>query len=155
KKKYDTALEQNVEVYHDQVVVTLPVASAPKAFTIAATHQGCAEKGLCYPPQPRAIHVALKAFGADADSVQVTTPDDAGGAPGAPAATPAPLVDTPPAMSLAPGATTGNSLRASMLGGGATSGRSAGGGATDAATPAVALPDAGNPTPKSAGATAP
>src|SRR5437763_1161137 len=37
KKHYDSALEQTVEVYHDLVVVTLPVLSAGKAFTIAAT----------------------------------------------------------------------------------------------------------------------
>ena len=57
KKHYDTALEQNVETYHDQVVVVLPVLSGGKTITIAATHQGCAEKGLCYPPQPRTVDV--------------------------------------------------------------------------------------------------
>ncbi|HEX7637168.1 MAG TPA: protein-disulfide reductase DsbD domain-containing protein, partial [Burkholderiaceae bacterium] len=82
KKHYDAALEQNVETYHDQVVVTLPVLQAPKAFTISATHQGCAEQGLCYPPQPRIIQVTLKAFGAAADTATVSTPpDDAGAAP--------------------------------------------------------------------------
>jgi thiol:disulfide interchange protein DsbD len=120
-RKYDSALEQNVEVYHDQVVVTLPVVSGARAFTIAATHQGCAEKGLCYPPQPRAIHVALKAFGGDADTAQVAAVDDGGGTPGAPAVTPAPPADTSPSMSVAPGATPGTSLRTSMLGGAAGS----------------------------------
>src|SRR5476649_2398168 len=59
KKHYDTALEENVETYHDQVVVLLPVLSGGKAITIAATHQGCAEKGLCYPPQPRTVNVTM------------------------------------------------------------------------------------------------
>ena len=77
KKHYDTALEQNVETYHDGVVVVLPIASASKAFTLNATHQGCADKGLCYPPQPRTVAVTLKAFGADADSAQIVANADA------------------------------------------------------------------------------
>jgi thiol:disulfide interchange protein DsbD len=75
KKHYDTALEQNVETYHDGVVVVLPIVSAAKAFTLDATHQGCADKGLCYPPQPRSVSVTLKAFGADADSARIVTAD--------------------------------------------------------------------------------
>jgi len=76
KKHYDTALEQNVETYHDGVVVVLPVMSAGKAFTLNATHQGCADKGLCYPPQPRSVAVTLKAFGADADSARIVADGD-------------------------------------------------------------------------------
>ncbi|MCK9685728.1 protein-disulfide reductase DsbD [Scleromatobacter humisilvae] len=81
KKHYDTALEQNVETYHDGVVVILPVASASKAFTLNATHQGCADKGLCYPPQPRTVAVTLKAFGADADSAKIVADADASAPP--------------------------------------------------------------------------
>jgi len=78
KKHYDTALEQDVETYHDGVVVILPILSAGKSFTLNATHQGCADKGLCYPPQPRTLAIALKAFGADADSVKMLADADAG-----------------------------------------------------------------------------
>ena len=77
KKHYDTALEQNVETYHDGVIVVLPITSAAKAFTLNATHQGCADKGLCYPPQPRSVAVTLKAFGADADSAKIVADADA------------------------------------------------------------------------------
>jgi thiol:disulfide interchange protein DsbD len=150
KRKYDSALEQNVEVYHDQVVVTLPIASAPKAFTINATHQGCAEKGLCYPPQPRAIHVALKAFGADADTAQIVASDD-GGAPGAPGAAATLPADTPPAaMSVAPGATPGQSLRTTMLGGGSPAAPTApvsASGAPDTALPVAPAPAAESTQP--------
>jgi thiol:disulfide interchange protein DsbD len=92
KKHYDTALEQNVETYHDGVVVVLPIASAAKAFTLNATHQGCADKGLCYPPQPRTVSVTLKAFGADADSAKVVANADEVAPTGvvAPVTTPAP-----------------------------------------------------------------
>ena len=77
KKHYDTALEQNVETYHDGVVVILPILSAGKSFTLNATHQGCADKGLCYPPQPRTLAVTMKGFGADADSVKTVTDAEA------------------------------------------------------------------------------
>jgi len=71
KKHFDTALDQDVETYHDGVTVVLPVTSAGKAFTLNTVHQGCADKGLCYPPQSRTVAVALKAFGADADSAKI------------------------------------------------------------------------------------
>ncbi|MBW8757123.1 MAG: protein-disulfide reductase DsbD [Burkholderiales bacterium] len=101
KKHYDTALEQNVETYHDGVVVILPVASAGKSFTLYATHQGCADKGLCYPPQPRTLAVTMKAFGADADSVKVVADADAA----APAGVNPPAVgQVAGGMSVAPGA---------------------------------------------------
>ena len=113
KKHYDTALEQNVETYHDGVVVVLPIASAGKAFTLNATHQGCADKGLCYPPQPRTVAVTLKAFGADADSARVMpNADDA-----APTGVVAPVTaPAPGGMSVAPGGQA-DPLRSAVLGG--------------------------------------
>jgi thiol:disulfide interchange protein DsbD len=112
KKHYDTALEQNVETYHDGVVVVLPIAAAAKAFTLNATHQGCADKGLCYPPQPRTVAVTLKAFGADADSAKVVAnADDA-----APAGVVAPVTaPAPGGMSVASGVQA-DPLRSAILG---------------------------------------
>ena len=115
KKHYDTALEQNVETYHDGVVVVLPVASAGKAFTLNATHQGCADKGLCYPPQPRTVAVTLKAFGADADSARVVAEADATAPAGVVAPVAAPAQG---GMSVAPGAQA-DPLRSGVLGKGA------------------------------------
>ena len=62
KKHYDTALEQNVETYHDGVTVVLPIVSAAKAFhaergppglrrqgpvlPAAAAHRGCHAEGV-------------------------------------------------------------------------------------------------------------
>jgi len=112
KKHYDTALEQNVETYHDGVVVVLPITSAAKAFTLNATHQGCADKGLCYPPQPRTVAVTLKAFGADADSAKiVANADDA-----APTGVVAPVTaPAPGGMSVASGVQA-DPLRSAILG---------------------------------------
>jgi thiol:disulfide interchange protein DsbD len=113
KKHYDTALEQNVETYHDGVVVVLPITSAAKAFTLNATHQGCADKGLCYPPQPRTVAVTLKAFGADADTAKIVAEAD----PSAPAGVVAPVTATTPGgMSVAPGGRP-DTLRSAFMGG--------------------------------------
>jgi thioredoxin:protein disulfide reductase len=112
KKHYDTALEQNVETYHDGVVVVLPITSAAKAFTLNATHQGCADKGLCYPPQPRTVAVTLKAFGADADSAKVVANADDAAPTGVVAPVTAP---TPGGMSVASGVQA-DWLRSAILG---------------------------------------
>jgi thiol:disulfide interchange protein DsbD len=118
KKHYDTALEQNVETYHDGVVVVLPITAAGKAFTLNATHQGCADKGLCYPPQPRTVAVTLKAFGADADSAKVVPNADDTATSGVVAPVVAPVAaPVPGGMSVAPGVQA-NSLRSAIMGGG-------------------------------------
>jgi len=117
KKHYDSALEQNVETYHDGVVVVLPVASAGKAFTLNAVHQGCADKGLCYPPQPRTVAVTLKAFGADADSARIVADAEAA----APAGLVSPVVAPQPGgRSVAPGAQS-DLLRSVVMGEGVAS----------------------------------
>ncbi len=112
KKHYDTALEQNVETYHEGVIVVLPIATAGKAFTLNATHQGCADKGLCYPPQPRTVAVTMKAFGAAADSVRIVADADAAPTAGVVAPVTAPA---PGGMSVAP-RTQPDPLRAALLG---------------------------------------
>jgi thiol:disulfide interchange protein DsbD len=50
KVKYDQTFEKNVETYHGSVTIRIPVESGG-AFTLNATSQGCADAGLCYPPQ--------------------------------------------------------------------------------------------------------
>ena len=146
KKHYDTALEQNVETYHDGVVVVLPIVSAGKSFTLNATHQGCADKGLCYPPQPRTIAVTMKAFGADADSARVVpNPDDAAAPAGV-----VPPVSTPPQGNVSVGnAPLPDPLRSVVIGDGVAqrAGTAAPPPAASAATASTAsatAPDAGD-----------
>ncbi len=50
KVKYDQTFEKNVETYKGVVTIRIPVESGA-AFTLNATSQGCADAGLCYPPQ--------------------------------------------------------------------------------------------------------
>jgi thioredoxin:protein disulfide reductase len=50
------------EVYHHELRVTVPVARAAGgafALPLQVTYQGCAEKGLCYPPQTKSVRVSL------------------------------------------------------------------------------------------------
>lgn len=51
-----------MEVYHDDVFAKVPIARAtPEAMDLelAVTYQGCADAGLCYPPQVRTFTVSL------------------------------------------------------------------------------------------------
>ncbi|NUU34070.1 protein-disulfide reductase DsbD [Pseudomonas sp. C2B4] len=46
----------DVEVYHGVLDVELP-RTDPRAFTLAVTYQGCADKGLCYPPETERLSI--------------------------------------------------------------------------------------------------
>ncbi|WP_166218236.1 protein-disulfide reductase DsbD [Pseudomonas atagonensis] len=47
----------DVEVYHGILDVEIPREEA-RAFTLAVTYQGCADKGLCYPPETERLSIA-------------------------------------------------------------------------------------------------
>ncbi|MEN8214230.1 MAG: protein-disulfide reductase DsbD [Pseudomonadota bacterium] len=51
----------DTEVYHHAVALSVPVAGGSGETEIKLTYQGCAESGLCYPPQKRTLKVALAA----------------------------------------------------------------------------------------------
>ncbi len=86
--KYDETFQKDVEVYHDRLEVPLPVASAPGRFTVAVTHQGCAEKGLCYPPQLHHLQVTGEPGAMRAVQVQAVDPLAGGATGNAPDAAP-------------------------------------------------------------------
>jgi thiol:disulfide interchange protein DsbD len=46
----------DVEVYHGILDVEIP-RTDPRAFTLAVTYQGCADKGLCYPPETERLNI--------------------------------------------------------------------------------------------------
>ena len=55
-----------VEVYYDSLRLTLPVERAPGpalSATLHVTSQGCADAGVCYPPQRQSLSVELPAAG--------------------------------------------------------------------------------------------
>lgn len=61
--KFDDTFQKNVETYHHSVRIIVPV-DARADFTLIVTGQGCAEKGLCYPPMESRIRLKPIAAGA-------------------------------------------------------------------------------------------
>jgi thiol:disulfide interchange protein DsbD len=56
KVKFDETFQKDVETYHKGVEIRIPVeGSGP--FTLNVTGQGCADKGLCYPPQDASVQL--------------------------------------------------------------------------------------------------
>ncbi|MDY7545765.1 protein-disulfide reductase DsbD [Glaciimonas sp. CA11.2] len=55
--KFDRTFQKNVEIYHHRVTINIPVEST-KAFTLIVTGQGCADKGLCYPPMEHRVNLS-------------------------------------------------------------------------------------------------
>ena len=119
KVKYDQTFEKDVETYHGSVMIRIPVESG-NAFTLNATSQGCADAGLCYPPQEHSARLTAGGaaaapaipFGADtasqASNALSSTPLSEGPAstPAAPAAAPeAPAqASTPASAGIGPSA---------------------------------------------------
>ncbi len=77
KVVHDTNFDKDVEVLEGTVDIVLPVTAAQGNFRVRLSYQGCADKGLCYPPQ-----TAFIAAGVDAGRiVKADWRDDDGSAP--------------------------------------------------------------------------
>ena len=57
KPKKDDAFGE-VEIYRGELVFTLPITAGQPPFTLQLTSQGCADIGICYPPQVHALQVS-------------------------------------------------------------------------------------------------
>jgi thiol:disulfide interchange protein DsbD len=77
KVKYDATFEKNVETYRDAVVVPVSVEGAGGEFKLSVTSQGCADKGLCYPP--RTDDFKVEATGGAITRVTLLAPDPSAG----------------------------------------------------------------------------
>lgn len=78
--KYDPTFDENMEVYHDQVTIRLPLqAGAAQPFKVSITGQGCADAGLCYPPDTREITLSPVdgGYAASGEGVVDRVPDPA------------------------------------------------------------------------------
>jgi thiol:disulfide interchange protein DsbD len=95
KIKYDDTFQKNVETYHNGVEIRIPV-EAPGPFTLNATGQGCADKGLCYPPQEASVQLTPGAGGSE-PQMSIAPAQGGGFAFPGQAAQPAPQADTPAA----------------------------------------------------------
>lgn len=61
--KYDENFQKEVETYHHAVVVRVPLSGAAAGFTVSAVSQGCADKGLCYPPMTLELSLSPQTIG--------------------------------------------------------------------------------------------
>lgn len=81
--KYDPTFDKELEVYHADVVGGLSLPAGAKGVkgeaVLAIGYQGCADAGLCYPPQTRRYRVVID----DAGAVTQIEPMAAGKGPGA------------------------------------------------------------------------
>ena len=65
KIKFDETFQRDVESHRDTIRIVLPVEKAAGEFKLAVTSQGCADAGLCYPPQEQILAVSLTGFDGD------------------------------------------------------------------------------------------
>jgi thioredoxin:protein disulfide reductase len=77
KVKFDETFQKNVETHRDVVRIAVPVTQAEPKFQLLVTNQGCADQGLCYPPQQRGLIVSLAAFGGDGTARLMTATETA------------------------------------------------------------------------------
>lgn len=70
KVKFDETFQKEVEVYREALVVKVAVEQATGPFKLLVSGQGCADKGLCYPPMSSEFQVRLAAFGGGASEVK-------------------------------------------------------------------------------------
>ncbi|MGZ5182985.1 MAG: protein-disulfide reductase DsbD N-terminal domain-containing protein, partial [Ramlibacter sp.] len=110
KVHFDENFGKNVETYHNSVTIRIPVeGSGP--FTLTSVGQGCADKGLCYPPQEATAQLVAAGGAAMAGSTipiggqgagdgvgpAMSTPAASPAAPSVPADTAASAAATAPA----------------------------------------------------------
>ncbi len=96
KVKYDETFQKDVETHKGELVIRIPVEGGGP-FTFIASSQGCADAGLCYPPQE---HSARLSAGGDAPAAPAL-PIGANAGAGAPQMSTGPL-SSQPAMDAAP-----------------------------------------------------
>jgi thiol:disulfide interchange protein DsbD len=64
KIKFDPNFDKELETFRQQLTFAVPVqASGP--FQLKVTSQGCADKGLCYPPMESVVQLSLPSGGVD------------------------------------------------------------------------------------------
>lgn len=78
-RKFDENFNKEMETYHGQLAVSVPLEQAGKPFTLTVAYQGCADAGLCYSPAEQAYQV-------DPDKPGALTPVAAAAEPAAPIA---------------------------------------------------------------------
>jgi thioredoxin:protein disulfide reductase len=95
--KFDSNFNKTMVVYKHQLSVDVPIEKGSASQLVTVGYQGCAEKGLCYPPATAEMKVDLVALGATANAVKIDANGDLfGGGTQA-------MATAPPAESIAAG----------------------------------------------------
>jgi thiol:disulfide interchange protein DsbD len=63
QRQYDANLQKEVEIYAQPIDATLPVQAGAGRWRIEVDSQGCADAGLCYPPQTQTLLLQADAGG--------------------------------------------------------------------------------------------
>lgn len=58
KVMYDPVFEKDLETHRDSIAIRIPLSGTPEAFQLTTSSQGCADAGLCYPPQTQHVKMA-------------------------------------------------------------------------------------------------
>jgi thioredoxin:protein disulfide reductase len=87
KVKFDETFQKNVEVLEGAVLIRVPIEKANADFRVRVNYQGCADKGLCYPPQT--AFVAAGVSGGKLERARWLDEDTSSAVTVAPAAAPA------------------------------------------------------------------
>jgi thioredoxin:protein disulfide reductase len=100
-EKFDSNFNKTMLVYKHQLSVDVPIEKGSASQLVSVGYQGCAEKGLCYPPATADMKVDLVALGASANGVKIEADGNlfGGGAPAVATAT----SNAAPAASVAAG----------------------------------------------------
>lgn len=119
KVKFDETFNKDVEYYRHEFVVNVPVsadASHKGPFKLTVVNQGCADKGLCYPPQDSVLQVELLGAGGASNAAKVLSETEANALfPSTTTATSTPSVSAANnGISAAPAASTGEKPKASV-----------------------------------------
>jgi thioredoxin:protein disulfide reductase len=114
KVKYDETFQKDVETHKGELLIRIPVEGSG-AFTLTATSQGCADAGLCYPPQEHSAALAVGGGSAAAPGLPIGA-----NAPQAAGIAPSSMSALDPALASAPAASQPSELAgiAAILGGG-------------------------------------
>lgn len=158
KVKFDETFNKEVETYRSRVTIEVPV-EADGPFTLTVTGQGCADAGLCYPPQDAEIKLtppkaaAGKTASADASQTPGKPAGDAGKLlaklEAGSASTPA-MMSLPAASGANPAVALGASSVANPTGPAITSAIAMPPPAASATVPPVAAPTTAKPAPATA-----
>jgi thioredoxin:protein disulfide reductase len=75
-EKFDANFDKTMRVYKHSLTVDVPITNGAAKLPLHVSYQGCAEKGLCYPPVMADLEVKFASLGAVSDEVIIKLPTD-------------------------------------------------------------------------------